>query len=117
MIVRPFLSASISPAFWSTEKWADMVGLETAKWSDNSPADIGRLRSSCSTRRRVGSERALNTLFTNLYLANHLTIVKPQFRLPCSDRLRIASRCSMPLRCNEDGDNPRVSPDKNSPQH
>src|SRR5580704_6560006 len=57
-----------------------MVGLETAKWSDNSPADIGRLRSSCSTRRRVGSERALNTLFTSLYLANHRTIVKRQFR-------------------------------------
>src|SRR5271169_6751182 len=57
-----------------------MVGLETAKWSDNSPADIGRLRSSCSTRRRVASERALNTLFTSLYLANHRTIVKRQFR-------------------------------------
>src|SRR5271170_5917473 len=70
----------MSPAFWSTEKWADMVGLETAKWSDNSPADIGRLRSSCSTRRRVGSERALNTLFKSLYLANHRTIVKRQFR-------------------------------------
>src|SRR5271168_4949921 len=83
MIVRPFFSASISPAFWSTEKWADMVGLETAKWSDNSPADMGRWRSSCSTRRRVGSERALNTLFTSLYLANHRIIVKrPRFLLP-----------------------------------
>src|SRR3954468_10011779 len=75
-MVRPDFSDSMSPASCSTAKWADMVGFDTGKWSDNSPADIGRLRNSCRTRRRVGSESALNTLFTYLYLANYLNIVK-----------------------------------------
>src|SRR6187401_760322 len=57
-----------------------MVGFDTGKWSDSSPADRGRSRKSCSTRRRVGSASALNTLFTDLYLANYLNIVKRQRR-------------------------------------
>ena len=57
-----------------------MVGLETAKWSESSPADMGRWRRSWRTRRRVGSERALKTVSTSLYLANYLTIVKRFFR-------------------------------------
>src|SRR5688572_6869320 len=64
------------PAPCSTAKCADIVGFDTAKCSDSSPAAMGRSRSSCSTRRRVGSDSALNTWFTNLYLANHRTIVK-----------------------------------------
>src|SRR5512144_1089002 len=79
-MVRPVFCASISPASCSTAKWADMVGFDTTKWSDSSPADIGRSRSSCSTRRRVGSESALNTLFTFLYLAKHRSIVKRRVR-------------------------------------
>src|SRR3954468_9849459 len=75
-MVRPDFSDSMSPASCSTAKWADMVGFDTGKWSDSSPADIGRSRNSCRTRRRVGSESALNTLFTDLYLANYLNIVK-----------------------------------------
>src|SRR3954463_7460593 len=75
-MVRPDFSDSMSPASCSTAKWADMVGFDTGKWSDSSPADIGRSRNSCRTRRRVGSESALNTLFTDLYLANYLNTVK-----------------------------------------
>ncbi len=75
-IVRPTFSASIRPVSCSTAKWADMVGFETGKCSESSPADIGRWCSSCSTRRRVGSDSALNTRLTVLCLANHLTIVK-----------------------------------------
>src|SRR6478672_5643391 len=70
-MVRPDFSDSMSPASCSTAKWADMVGFDTGKWSDSSPADIARSPNSCSTRRRVGSESALNTLFTHLYLANY----------------------------------------------
>ena len=62
-MVRPDFSDSMSPASCSTAKWADMVGFDTGKWSDSSPADIGRSRNSCSTRRRVGSESALNAFF------------------------------------------------------
>src|SRR4029450_13536150 len=79
MIVRPDFSASMSPASCSTAKWADMVGFDTAKRSDSSPADIGRSRSNCSTRRRVGSDSALNTLFTIRYLAKYRNIVKRNF--------------------------------------
>ena len=46
MRVLPCLSLSTSPASRSTEKWADMVGLETGKWSASSPADFGPWRSS-----------------------------------------------------------------------
>src|SRR3954468_3418688 len=79
-MVRPDFSDSMSPASCSTAKWADMVGLDTANGPASPPADIGRSRRSCSTRRRVGSDSALNTLFTVLYLANHLIIVKHQRR-------------------------------------
>src|SRR5208282_908689 len=86
-MVRPVFSASIRPASCRTEKWADMVGLETAKWSASSPAERDRSRRSCRTRRRVGSERALKTRFTFLYLANHRTIVKPFLALAKSPRM------------------------------
>src|SRR3954453_3396132 len=79
-MVRPDFSDSMSPASCSTAKWADIVGFDTGKWSESSPADIGRSRNSCRTRRRVGSESALNTLFTGLYLAKHLNIVKDERR-------------------------------------
>src|SRR5580704_7048722 len=68
----PDFSVCTRPASRSVAKCADMVGLETAKCSESSPAVIGFLRSSCNTRRRVGSESALNTPLTNRYLANHL---------------------------------------------
>src|SRR5262249_44717964 len=48
-----------------------MVGLETGKWSESSPADIGRSFRSSSTARRVGSDRALNTAFIGRYLAKY----------------------------------------------
>src|ERR1700689_5953406 len=72
----PDFSAWTRSASRSAAKWADMVGLETAKRSESSPADIGRLRSSCSTRRRVGSESALNTPGMHRHLANYLNDVK-----------------------------------------
>ena len=57
----PTFSAWTRSASFSTAKCADIVGLETSNWSLSSPALIGPLRRSCSTRRRVGSERALKT--------------------------------------------------------
>src|SRR5690606_9756496 len=55
----PDFSACTRSASRSTAKCADIVGLETSNWSLSSPAVMGRWRSSCNTRRRVGSDRAL----------------------------------------------------------
>src|SRR6476619_2139694 len=95
-MVRPDFSDSMSPASCSTAKWAVIVGFDTGNWSDSSPADIGRSRNSCNTRRRVGSDSALNTLFTVLYLATYLNIVKRKERsVLLWQRPQILSWCSL----------------------
>src|SRR5262245_1332394 len=73
-MVRPTFSASMRSASCRTLKCADIVGFETSKWSASSPADNGPVRSSCRTRRRVGSASALNTRFTSRYLANYRNV-------------------------------------------
>src|SRR5262245_9910512 len=75
-MVRPTFWASMRSASCKTLKCADIVGFETSKCSASSPAERGCSRSSCRTRRRVGSDSALKTRFTSRCLANHLNVVK-----------------------------------------
>jgi hypothetical protein len=74
----PFFSEATSPASRKTAKWADIVGFDTSNSAANSPAVLGPFLKISSTRRRVGSDSALNTLVMILYLANHLNDVNPQ---------------------------------------
>ena len=58
LMLVPFFSATIRPAFFRMLKWPDSVDRASGNRSAISPAVIARLRSSRRISRRVGSLRA-----------------------------------------------------------